>query len=108
MDTSKANVTTPALAGRGGRTRNRAMFALFRAVPVYRASRRSLSRRNRRRKDNPMPQYILCPQCVRVPVTRPGELCEECKKLKDANDRRNKATLDKLERKPRRVSEVMR
>lgn len=55
-----------------------------------------------------MPQYILCPQCLRVPVTRPGELCEERKKLKDANDRRNKATLDRLEKKPRRVSEVMK
>jgi hypothetical protein len=53
-----------------------------------------------------MPQYILCPQCTQVPVTRIGELCADCQKQKDASDRRNKATLDRLERKPRRPSEV--
>jgi hypothetical protein len=55
-----------------------------------------------------MPLYVLCPQCQRVPVSRINELCESCQKQKDEADRRNKATLNKLEKKPRRVSDVMR
>lgn len=47
-----------------------------------------------------MPQYILCPACVRVPVTRIGELCESCQRKADAQDKRNEAKLDRLERKP--------
>lgn len=54
-----------------------------------------------------MPLYVLCPQCERVPVTKPGELCEGCQKAVDEQDERQAArderTLEKLSRKPREV-----
>lgn len=54
-----------------------------------------------------MPPYILCQKCEAVPVTRPGELCEHCEQLKDKADKENERRLKNLEKKPRRVSEVM-
>ena len=47
-----------------------------------------------------MPPYILCPQCERVPVTRYGELCEECAKKVAAQDEKYKQRLNALEQKP--------
>jgi hypothetical protein len=66
-----------------------------------------------------MPQYILCPICTRIPVTRPDEPCAECQRKQDEADRRKKAKndaadrraeerLERLERKPRRVGDVMK
>ena len=55
-----------------------------------------------------MPLYIICPQCDRIPVTRPGELCETCQKQADEQARKYKQELDRLERKPRRPSEVLK
>lgn len=55
-----------------------------------------------------MPLYILCSQCTQVPVTRPGELCEDCQKRADEQARQDKRKLDRLEKKPRRPIEVMR
>ena len=54
------------------------------------------------------PLYILCPVCQAVPVSRINELCEECKRKQQESDRRTKEKLDRLEKKPRRGSEVMR
>jgi hypothetical protein len=55
-----------------------------------------------------MPLYVLCPQCTKIPVTKLNELCEDCKRKQQERDRRTEKQLDRLEKKPRRVSEVMK
>lgn len=54
-----------------------------------------------------MPPYILCPQCQVVPVSKPGELCADCQRRADEQARRYRKQLERLEKKPRRPSEVM-
>ena len=47
-----------------------------------------------------MPPYILCPQCTRVPVARAGELCEECQRKAEEQQKRYDKKLRRLEQKP--------
>jgi hypothetical protein len=48
-----------------------------------------------------MPLYIICGQCKRVPVSKLGELCEDCKAKNKEQDREYARRLKEQEQKPR-------
>ena len=56
-----------------------------------------------------MPLYVLCPQCQVVPVSKPGELCENCERNRIQRQQRSDAKILRiyrwLTRKPSRAAQ---
>jgi hypothetical protein len=43
-----------------------------------------------------VPQYILCPQCTQIPVTRTNELCEACDRQRKEKEQEAQKRYDLL------------